>query len=188
MSLTEKMIAVQSALKAPKSQKNTFANYNYRSCEDILEAAKPLLKENGLMLTIKDEVVLIGDRYYVKATARITDGEEYTETTAYAREAEDRKGLDCAQLTGSTSSYARKYCLNGLLCIDDTKDSDALPAEDKSDKKPEKKPVQKPKVWICEDCGKTVTGTSKYTADEVASRAQKAFGHIYCAECGMKHC
>lgn len=181
MNFAEKMVAVQSALKAPKSQKNTFGNYNYRSCEDILEAVKPLLKENNLVLTIRDELVLIGTRYYVKAIARVADGEgNYSETTAYAREADERKGMDCSQVTGSASSYARKYALNGLFCIDDTKDADALPAEEQK-----KKPAT---VWVCEDCGKPVTGTGKYTADEVASRSQKAFGHVYCAECGKKHC
>lgn len=112
-------------MKAPKNQKNTFANYNYRSCEDILEAVKPLLEETASVL-LSDEIVLIGDRYYVKATATFKDsaGKE-TSVTAYAREALEKKGNDAAQITGAASSYARKYALNGLFLIDDTKDADS---------------------------------------------------------------
>ena len=120
------LMAVQSELKAPKGQKNTFGNYSYRSAEDILEAVKPLLKVNGLYLNISDEVVLIGDRYYVKATvtaADIATGESES-STAYAREQAEKKGMDAAQVTGATSSYARKYALNALFGIDDTKDAD----------------------------------------------------------------
>lgn len=123
--LVEKVSWIQSNLKAPKNQRNNFGNYNYRSCEDILEAVKPLLAEKGLILTISDKMVIIGDRYYIEATASITDGEHILSNTAYAREAESKKGMDESQITGSTSSYARKYALNGLLCIDDTKDADA---------------------------------------------------------------
>lgn len=114
---------IQKELKAPKAQKNTFGNYNYRSCEDILEAVKPLLE--GATLTINDEVVLVGDRYYIKATATIKQGEESFSISAFAREPEGRKGMDEAQVTGATSSYARKYALNGLFAIDDTKDADS---------------------------------------------------------------
>jgi hypothetical protein len=113
---------IQKELKAPKGQKNTFGNYNYRSCEDILEAVKPLLGD--AVLTIQDEIVLIGDRYYVKATATLTEDEKSISTSAFARESLDKKGMDSAQITGATSSYARKYALNGLFCIDDTKDAD----------------------------------------------------------------
>lgn len=120
----KKLREVQSLLKAPKNQRNNYGGYNYRSCEDILEAAKPLLDERGLMLYISDELINLGTRYYVKATATITDGETTISTTAYAREAERKKGMDESQITGSTSSYARKYALNGLFCIDDTRDAD----------------------------------------------------------------
>ena len=113
---------IQKELKAPKSQKNTFGNYNYRSCEDILEAVKPLLGE--AVLTISDEIVNLGDRFYVKATATISQGTENVSVSAYARESLEKKGMDSAQITGATSSYARKYALNGLFCIDDTKDAD----------------------------------------------------------------
>lgn len=134
MEFTEKIVAIQSELKAPKGQYNSFGKYNYRSCEDILEGAKPLLAKYGLVLTIRDGIELIGDRFYVKATATITDGKEQLSTEAYARESADKKGMDASQVTGATSSYARKYALNGLLAIDDTKDADTM---DNS-----KKPVQ----------------------------------------------
>ena len=122
----EKLLAVQNELKAPKDKKNTFGGYNFRSCEGILEAVKPLLQAQGLMLTIKDEVVNIGDRYYVKATALLDDISSNGEiaVTALAREEEAKKGMDASQITGAASSYARKYALNGLFLIDDTKDAD----------------------------------------------------------------
>jgi len=124
MSLIEKMVNIQSKLHAPKGQINDFGNFKYRSCEDIVEAVKPLLAEEGLILLIYDEIVLIGDRYYVKAHAEITDGETSISAAAYAREPQGKKAMDEAQVTGATSSYARKYALNGLLAIDDTKDAD----------------------------------------------------------------
>ena len=124
MEFFEKLVAIQTDLKAPKGQKNTFGGYKYRSCEDILEAVKPLLAREGLVLNISDEVLQIGDRIYVKAKATITDGQNFQTSTAYAREAETKKGMDPAQVTGTSSSYARKYALNGLFCIDDTKDPD----------------------------------------------------------------
>lgn len=120
--LNDKLAAIQVNLNAPKGQRNNFGNYNYRSCEDIVEAVKPLL--NGLSLIISDEMVNIGDRYYVKATAGITDGEHKITATAFAREPDGRKGMDDAQVTGATSSYARKYALNGLFAIDDQADAD----------------------------------------------------------------
>lgn len=124
MTLLQKLAKVQLELKAPKSNYNKFGGFYYRSLEDILEAVKPLLDKHGLTLTISDEPVLIGDRFYIKATARISDGKETFEVTAYAREAAGKKGMDEAQVTGASSSYARKYCLNGLFLIDDTKDPD----------------------------------------------------------------
>ena len=122
----EKLLAVQNELKAPKDKRNNFGGYNFRSCEGILEAVKPLLQEQGLMLTIKDEVVNIGDRYYVRATALLDDISSNGEiaVTALAREEEAKKGMDASQITGAASSYARKYALNGLFLIDDTKDAD----------------------------------------------------------------
>lgn len=129
-----RLAKIQSTLKAPKSQRNTFGNYNYRSAEDILEAVKPLLIENGCVLTITDEIVMIGERFYVKATATISDGTDSISTSAWAREDESKKGMDGAQVTGSASSYARKYSLNGLFCIDDTKDPDATNTHGKESK------------------------------------------------------
>lgn len=126
MNIYEKLMKVQSELKAPKNQRNNFGGYNYRSCEDILEAVKPILKENGLTLTIKDDIVNIGTRYYIVAIAELIDiesGDKIT-TQAQARESETKKGMDDSQITGTASSYARKYCLNGLFLIDDTKDAD----------------------------------------------------------------
>lgn len=121
----KELIEIQHELKAPKGQRNNFGNYNYRSCEDILEAVKPLLEAKGCVLTLSDEVINVGDKNYVKATAAFyyTDGN--IQTTALAREALQQKGMSDPQITGSASSYARKYALNGLFAIDDTKDDDA---------------------------------------------------------------
>lgn len=127
MNITEKLMNIQSKLKAPKNQRNDFGKYNYRSCEDILEEVKPLLSEFKCAMTLNDEIVVIGERIYVKATATLTDVEKPTEhitNSAYAREAEVKKGQDESQITGATSSYARKYALNGLFLIDDNKDAD----------------------------------------------------------------
>ena len=126
MNIYEKLMIIQQELKAPKGQKNNFGNYRYRSCEDILEAVKPLLKETKTVLTITDELIQIGERYYIKAIATLSDTEEEKQINniAYARESENKKGMDDSQVTGATSSYARKYALNGLFCIDDIKDAD----------------------------------------------------------------
>lgn len=121
-----KLMMIQSELKAPKGQYNSFGKYNYRSAEDILESVKPHCVKWGVVLTLRDEIVLIGDRYYVKATATLADceGDAQYVITAFAREAENKTGMDSSQITGTASSYARKYALNGLFCIDDTKDAD----------------------------------------------------------------
>ena len=124
--LIQRLGEVQAKLKAPKNQRNNFGNYNYRSCEDILEAVKPLLKEKGLTLIIGDNIENIGNRNYVRATATIYHIDQSTSATAYACEAENKKGMDSSQITGATSSYARKYALNGLFLIDDTKDADTM--------------------------------------------------------------
>jgi hypothetical protein len=116
---------IQSELKAPKGQFNAFGKYKYRSCEDIVEAVKPVLRKYNFALIITDDIVLIGERYYVKATAKISNGAITYSATAFAREEETRKGMDGSQVTGSASSYARKYALNGLFAIDDTKDADS---------------------------------------------------------------
>ena len=126
MTIYEKLAIIQQELIAPKNQYNSFGKYNYRSCEDILEGLKPCLKNVSAAVTVSDEVVLIGDRYYIKATATLHDTESSgsISNTAYAREDEGKKGMDVSQVTGATSSYARKYALNGLFCIDDVKDAD----------------------------------------------------------------
>lgn len=146
----KRLIEIQNELKAPKNQRNNFGGYNYRSCEDILEAVKPLLKKHGLALIISDEVVNKGERYYVRAVAQLLDGEKshdnlIAETVAYAREEESKKGMDASQLTGSTSSYARKYALNGLFAIDDNKDSDATNTHDKEEVKTPKEQIKEVK-------------------------------------------
>lgn len=128
MNIYEKLSNIQHELKAPKGQYNSFGKYKYRSCEDILEAVKPICFKHKATLVLIDEVVLIGERYYIKATARLYDNEtepyNFTENTAYAREENEKKGMDGSQITGTASSYARKYALNGLFNIDDTKDAD----------------------------------------------------------------
>lgn len=147
--LEEALLEVQSKLKAPKGLRNTFGNYSYRNTEGILEAVKPLLLEEGLTLKITDGLEAIGDRYYVKATVILTKGSETLEVSAYAREEETKKGMDASQITGSSSSYARKYALNGLFLIDDTKDadSDEYTKQTKDDSaKPATKTTTAPKV------------------------------------------
>jgi len=135
---------IQRELKAPKGQFNSFGKYHYRNCEDILEAVKPLLGDG--VLTLSDEIVQLGDRYYVKATATLTEGKPLgvVSVTAYAREALDKKGMDEAQITGAASSYARKYALNGLFCIDDTKDADSDAPKQETQKVEAPKPTAKP--------------------------------------------
>lgn len=133
----EKLLNIQNELKAPKSQFNAFGKYKYRNAEDILESVKPLCFKYKAALTLSDEIVLIGERHYVKATATLTDIEKpelKIWTTAYAREEESKKGMDGSQVTGASSSYARKYALNGLFNIDDTKDSDSTNTHGKDDK------------------------------------------------------
>ena len=142
MNVYEKLMTVQTKLRAPKGQYNSFGRYSYRSCEDILDALKPLLAEVGAIVNISDEVKLIGDRFYVEATAMFLDCEtgDSVVARASAREDETKKGMDLAQVTGSVSSYARKYALNGLFAIDDNKDSDATNTHNK-DIKPNMTPV-----------------------------------------------
>ncbi len=130
--LHDQLVEIQQKLKAPKNQTNSFGGYKYRSCEDILEAVKPLLKNCSILLS--DEVVNVGTKNYVKAIAMFTNGKDQIIATAYAREAEDKKGMDDAQITGSASSYARKYALNGLFAIDDTKDADTMDNTEKPQK------------------------------------------------------
>ena len=128
MNIFEKLNKIQTELKAPKKQYSKFGKYNYRSCEDILEGLKPLLQSTNTCIVVNDELTIIGDRYYIKATVKLYDTEkvgDFIEATGYAREEENKKGMDGSQVTGASSSYARKYALNGLFAIDDNKDSDA---------------------------------------------------------------
>lgn len=151
---TSKLMLIQASLKAPKNQFNKFGNYAYRSCEDILEAVKPLLYDTQTTLAISDEVVQVGDRIYFKATATLKDAEtgEVIETaSAYAREDESQKGMSSSQLSGSTSSYARKYCLWGLFCLNDEKDADATNThwkEEKTEKATKSEKKSNPQWWF----------------------------------------
>lgn len=146
-----KLMAIQSELKAPKNQYNSFGKYNYRSCEDILEAVKPLAKAQGCAVLLSDEAVEVDGWHYIKATVQLVSAEgEVAAAVAYAREPEMKKGMDTSQITGTASSYARKYALSGLFALDDTKDADS------QDNSSEGKPAQKPakKAYCCADCGK----------------------------------
>lgn len=153
---------IQAELKAPKNQYNSFGRYKYRSCEDILEALKPLLKKYKVKLTLSDTVEAVGNRIYVKSTARlVTDTGDVAEVTGYAREAEAKKGMDDSQITGTASSYARKYALGGLFLIDDTKDADTMDNRQKPEAfiqqaNTQNIPIQK--EYICADCGKPFEG------------------------------
>lgn len=161
MNKWEKLLTVQQTLKAPKSNFNSFGKYHYRSCEDILEGLKPCLKEVKACVTVDDEIVQIGDHYYVKALAMFIDCEtgELVSNTAYAREEETKSGMAAAQLTGATSSYARKYALNGLFMIDDTKDADTDENKIESDARGKKQDKAK-----TEEVGKTYISATKQKA------------------------
>ena len=196
----EKLAAVQKVLKAPKNQYNSFGKYSYRSCEDILEAAKPLCIENGLILTISDDIVAVGERYYIKATAAVTDVQdgEKVECSGIAREAEERKGMDSSQVTGSTSSYARKYALNGLFSIDDAKDADATNDHGKGKaqavvEKAQAAGVPVEKEYKCCDCGKdfqafTDKNGKTWSAGQVyhMSESNNTDGKARCSACMKK--
>lgn len=156
--MIEKLLKIQSELNVPKSEYNKFGNYNYRNVEGIQEAVKPLCLKYGLMLSLSDEIVMIGTRIYVKATAKITDGEKSVESVAYAREAEVMKGMSDPQLTGTASSYARKYALGGLLLLDDMKDDDKLKGEPVPEEKTAGRSAGKPAEKPAEDLRKIVSG------------------------------
>lgn len=179
MSIYEKLAAVQSALKAPKSQFNKFGNYKYRNCEDIIEAVKPILKANGLLLMLTDDIELIGDRFYVKATATVVDTTDGSSlyVTAYAREEENKKGMDGSQVTGASSSYARKYALNGMFAIDDNKDSDSTNTGNSDDD-------------ICmetfEDAVNYVLTFGQYEGQTIGDVWKKDFGYIKWLNSGDK--
>ena len=178
--ITGKLCEIQHALKAPKGQRNTFGGYSYRSCEDILEAVKPLLHDAGLVLTLSDSIEEVGGRVYVRATATLTDGTDSVTNTAYAREAEAKKGMDDSQITGTASSYARKYALNGLFCIDDTKDAD-------TDEYHARTARQEPPA-TCERCGKHVGPMTQRNgkvmpATQFARWTKQHTGATLCGDC-----
>lgn len=194
MNIYEKLMSIQSKLKAPKGQYNSFGKYNYRSCEDILEGVKEHLKESKAILLLNDTVEQVGERIYIKATATLVDTEkgDKIEVSAYAREDETKKGMDLSQVTGSTSSYARKYALNGLFCIDDTKDSDATNTHGKTsteatgakqgnkgtnsltdDKQPSNSTL------CCEKCSKEIK-------ENVAMFSTSKYGKKLCIDCQKK--
>jgi len=143
--IIDKLSRIQATLKTPKSQYNAHGGFEYRSCEDILRAVKPLVTSEGLVLTMADEVVTIGTRYYIKATVTLLSNDKSFSISAYARETETRKGMDEAQITGASSSYSRKYALNGLFCIDDTKDQDTMDNSKIKINSPVNKPIIKQK-------------------------------------------
>lgn len=186
---SEKLGAIQTELKAPKNLHNSFGGYNYRSAEGILEAVKPLLKKYRVFLAITDNIVEIGGRVYVKATACLSDIEskESLGVDAYAREAESKKGMDEAQITGATSSYARKYALNGLFLLDDTKDVDTeeyQSAPAKKQTKRETKTETAPAVLICENCKKPIPSHGKNPPSVIAQASISKFGKQLCWDCG----
>lgn len=160
--------AIQTELKAPKGQYNKFGNYKYRSCEDILEAVKPILAKHGATIIITDDIEVRGDRYYVRATAVLRVGEKVIGTTqAFAREPEEKRGMDSSQITGTASSYARKYALNGLLLIDDTKDEDS---NELREEKAAKAATSQKKIKTEEE----MKATETQTIDSLALTAVKA--------------
>lgn len=165
----EALKKIQAELKAPKNQRNKFGNYNYRSAEDILEAVKPLLAAHGAELTISDDIIEVGGRIYVKATCRFSDGESKTEVTAYAREPESKKGMDEPQITGTASSYARKYALNGLFLIDDTKDADSNEYQQQT--RPNPPPAEKVPMITAEQINEITELVQKTGADSSAIMA-----------------
>lgn len=170
----KELIMIQQELKAPKTQRNNFGGYNYRSCEDILEAVKPLLAEQSCTLTITDEIVMVGERIYLKATATLTNPEGLSvSTTAFAREPEQKKGMDESQISGMASSYARKYALNGLFCIDDTKDADTMDNTHEGHNAPA--PQQDERPWMTEKQFLAVMERIKNGDKAVADKAKEAY-------------
>lgn len=187
-----KLMMIQQELKAPKGQYNSFAKYNYRSCEDILEAVKPLCIKNNATLLLNDAVQEVSGRFYVVATATLVDTEsgDSVSANAYAREPQDKKGMDDSQITGMASSYARKYALNGLFCIDDTKDADTdeVKRQEDAPKKREKKQENNQEAAVlCECCGLPIKavkcGDRVYPTNEIVENAVKKYGKRLCWGC-----
>lgn len=197
MTIYEKLSAIQAELKAPKNQHNSFGNYNYRSCEDILEVVKPICRKNRTVLILSDELVNVGERYYVRANAQLQDLDEaqFISVYAYAREEESKKGMDGSQVTGASSSYARKYALNGLFNIDDTKDSDFTNTGSSEPQRKESTPTRAEYPArqaaptsapdgsfqpLCKDCGTPIDAN-------VHDYSVRNYGAPYCRKCQRNH-
>lgn len=176
----QKLLAIQGELKIPKTQFNDYGKYKYRSCEDILEAVKPLLQKYSCLVILTDELLLIGERYYIKATATFLDTEtgKSTHVTALAREPNIQKGMSESQITGAASSYARKYALNGLFAIDDTKDADFLNKGE--EKKTTKAEPKKESTSKCSECSAPIT-------NKVAQFSKKVYKKELCFACQKIH-
>lgn len=182
--IIEALSSIQSELKAPKGQYNAFGKYKYRSCEDILEALKPVLAKHKAAVQISDDIVERGGRIYVQATATLHAADDCISNTAYAREDETKKGMDGAQVTGAASSYARKYALNGLFAIDDTKDPDATNDHGKGG-------ANEPVGAVCVECKKTIVDTKKkdgtmWGAYDIRLYSIERFGKSLCPACMRK--
>lgn len=184
--ILEKLLSIQAELHAPKNQKNTFGGYNYRSCEDILEAVKPLCKKYGCVLILTDEIVSNDGRYHIMARAKLYDTGtgDYVENAALAREAEQKKGMDDSQITGTASSYARKYALNGLFCIDDTRDADT--DEYRNATRAPERPAEPPKPVMCSACGKEIKGAKKGTQTLSGAQIARQTNGM-CLKCYKEH-
>jgi hypothetical protein len=169
LSFFQKINKIQTELVAPKDLNNKFGNYKYRSCESILKALKPLLQECELILLINDSIQQVGDRFYIKAEATIKDENGEISTTAYARESLTKKGMDDSQVTGAASSYARKYALNGLLCIDDTKDADSK--DNSKEGNPKEKSIVKKISNVIDDDSKEILNTMNKESSSIIIKA-----------------
>lgn len=180
LSIYEKLSLIQNSLKVPKNNYNSFGKYNYRSCEDIVEAVKPLAKKHNVLLTLTDGIAYLGDRYYVEATAKLIDleSDNVITVTGYAREEENKKGMDGSQVTGAASSYARKYALNGMFAIDDTKDSDATNTHGNEQDKPKPTQSTTPSQGLTEAQIKrfyAIAKKSGYESEEIKGRVEKKY-------------
>ena len=198
MGIYEKLSAIQQELKAPKGQYNSFGKYKYRSCEDILEAVKPICAKHKTALVLLDDIREVSGRFYVVAQAQLHDCESdnAVTATAFAREPDEKKGMDDSQITGTASSYARKYALNGLFCIDDTKDADTDEYK-QQEKKPSKEEMdafnvqykRKVEKNTCKDCGMPIYpvthGGKSYSVAEIAENARKTYKAPLCWSCMM---
>ena len=199
MTIHEKLAAIQKELKAPKSQYNSYGKFSYRNCEDILEAVKPLCEKNKVVLFLNDEVLFIQTRFYIKATATLMDleGAGVIDVSAYAREEESKKGMDGSQVTGAASSYARKYALNGMFCIDDAKDSDYTNQQPKDNGNQQRggqrgptqpQQAQQPATPKCDNCKKDIMPIRRsngtiLTVEEIIDGSRRSYNKTLCYSC-----